>query len=111
MKNIMMNIVVAGLLLAAPATAQDFNSTSTMQGSGSSYASQVSPVGATAPQQMSTVGSPSQVSGRRNSDFGDNQDAGYKDTNSPIGDAVLPLLLLTAAFGGGVYLRRRGMVR
>jgi len=27
--------------------------------------------------------------------------------NTPVGDAVLPLLLMAAAFGGVIYLRRR----
>ena len=39
--------------------------------------------------------------------WGDNPEGGDQDEGSPIGDAVLPLLLCAAVFGGVILLRRR----
>ena len=117
MKKIMM-IVVMVAAVVLPTMAQqfrtsdqpqtEFQSTSTMQTSGSAYASQpmlnadgtaYNPAAAVTPMP----------DGPRKS-FGDNQDPGYKDSASPIGDAVLPLTLMALAFAGLMYLRRRKAV-
>ena len=39
---------------------------------------------------------------------GNNQDPGHtEDETSPLGDGVLPMLIMALAFGGAVYLQRR----
>ena len=122
MQNINMNKLIVILVLGAlsvclvPASAktqevQDWQ-VSTMQGSGSSYASQVTPVGASSidgtasdntADSFNWHGNPRR-SIELNEEFEDN------DTASPVGDAVLPLLMMAAAFGGVTYLRRRKQV-
>ena len=108
-------ILVLGALVAClvPMTvwAQDWQ-TNTMQGSGSSYSSSVTPVGATNVDQQAytTEGNntPNRISGRRNfEEF----DPINHSTESPIGDAVLPLLLMAMGYAvysvARVYRRRR----
>ena len=107
MKKIMM-IWVLGALVAfsVPAAAQDFNSTSAMQGSGSAYSSQVTPVGAQAPEAMaSTTYAPPRGANARKSKEGTDDPGHTEDEGSPIGSAWA--LLAFAAIGGGVVLRRR----
>ncbi len=73
------------------------------------------PFSTTAPSEQSAVGasySPSKAPSRprRENDsdpFATNQDAGDKDPGSPIGDAMVPLMVMAAAMAGVVYLRRR----
>ena len=43
--------------------------------------------------------------------WGENQDPGEKDPDSPIGDAILPLLALALAFGAVTYLRRKRIAK
>ena len=118
MKNNIMMILVLGMLMACllplalnAQTAQEWQSTSSMQGSGSAYSSQVTTVGAANVGNMATTTysqSPSMASGRRRiNDGGTNQDGGITDPNSPIGDAMLPLMLMAASFGLYTALRRR----
>ena len=100
MKRIVM-IIMAVALIALPAMAQDWQSTSTMQGSGSTYSSQVTGVGAASVDNMATTTtdsySPAKAPGPRKS-FGPNQDAGQTDPNSPVGDALIPLMLFACAY-------------
>ena len=108
-KNFIM-IIMAVALIALPTMAQqqEWKSTSTMQGTGSSYAPQINAVGATTVGEMATTTetySPAKVGPRRDKE--NPGDIGYKDPGSPIGDAVLPLLFLSLAFCGVIYLRRR----
>lgn len=110
MKRIVM-IIMAVALIALPTMAQDWQSTSSMQGTGSSYAPQVTEVGATGVSDMATTTesySPAKApSGPRRS-FDNNPDPGKtNDNSSPIGDAVLPMLLCAAVFCGVIALRRR----
>ena len=114
MKKLFM-IIMAVALIALPTMAQqqEWKSTSTMQGTGSSYAPQVTSVGATEATGMATTtesNSPARVSGPRRNNYNDlfdqGADTGQSD-QSPIGDAVLPLLFLSLAFCGVIYLRRR----
>ena len=120
MKNRIMMILVVGALTACllplalnAQTAQEWQSTSTMQGSGSVYSSQVTTVGAASVGNMATTTySPSSAPSRPRREsaydpFATNKDAGDADPNSPIGDAVLPLLLMAAGFGLYIALRRR----
>ena len=116
MKNRMIILVVGALMACLLPQAvwaqQEWQSTSTMQGSGSAYSSQVTTVGAANVGNMATTTysqSPSMASGRRRiNDGGTNNDGGHtEDENSPLGDAVLPLLLMAAGFGLYTALRRR----
>jgi hypothetical protein len=110
MKRIVM-IIMAVALIALPTMAQDWQSTSSMHGTGSSYAPQVTEVGATGVSDMATTTegySPAKApSGPRRS-FDNNPDPGKtNDNSSPIGDAVLPLMLMAFAFGAYVTIRKR----
>ncbi len=109
MKKLFM-IIMAVALIALPTMAQqqEWKSTSSMQGTGSSYAPQVTSVGATTVSEMATTTetySPAKAPGgpRKLGTPGDTTPS----TQSPIGDAVLPLLFLSLAFCGVIYLRRR----
>lgn len=111
MKRIVM-IFMAVALMALPVMAQDFQSTSAMQGTGSAYSAQVTAVGAAEATDMATTteDSYSKAKGPSRRKSGRNPgDPGY-DTKSeqyPIGDAVLPLFLLSCAYLGFRLLRTR----
>ena len=97
MRKFMM-IIMAVALVALPTMAQDWQSTSAMQGSGSAYSAQVTAVGAVEATDMATTTtdtySPAQApSGPRRI-----VTPGNSGTQQPIGDAVLPLLLLAGAY-------------
>ena len=97
MRKFMMIIMVVALV-ALPTMAQDWQSTSAMQGSGSAYSAQVTAVGAVEATDMATTTtdtySPAQApSGPRRI-----VTPGNSGTQQPIGDAVLPLLLLAGAY-------------
>ena len=115
MKRIVM-IIMAVALIALPTMAQDWQSTSSMQGTGSNYAPQVTAVGATGVLDMATTTesyTPAKGPRRAKMDesgdaWGTNKDAGETgDNSSPIGDAVLPLMLMAMLFAGVVYTRRK----
>lgn len=119
MKKIVIILVVGMLmvcLLPLAAQAEDnWKSTSSMQMSGSSYSSQVTSVGADETVDLAPmVHHPGSI---RKSDFGENDQpepggSEQHDTeNSPIGDGVLPLLLLSAMAGGVIFLRRRKLAQ
>ena len=99
---------MAVVLYALPTMAQnmEFRSTSTMQGTGN-YVAPVTAVGATS---AATSYSPAQAPGgpRRMGESGRNPgDVSTGSTESPIGDAVLPLSLMALAFCSVVYYRRK----
>lgn len=106
-----MIILVLGALVAClvPVTvqAQDWQ-TNTMQGSGSSYSSPITPVGATNvnDQATTTYSSPNRITGRRNFDTYDDPNA---SDQSPIGSEGA-FLLFVAAAAGILYLRKRRAV-
>jgi len=113
-------LMVCLLPLAALAQQQEWQSTSAMRGSGSAYSSQVTAVGAASVGSMATTTSSSasaRVSrprrvGEGESTGGDFNETGdpkttSPDEGSPVGDAVLPLMLMALAFGGAVAFRRR----
>lgn len=124
MKNRMMIMAVGVLMVCLlPMVTygqQEWQSTSTMQ-SGSSYSPQVTAVGAVTAAEMATTTanySPASAPGgpRRtpiNNDEGDGDEGWTPKTDSggtdlsPIGDAVLPLLLMAMAFAGVIYFRKR----
>ena len=112
MKKIMMILVMVAAVVL-PTMAQNnqeqlnvqFQSTSTLQGSGSQYSASpalnedgtaaYNPAQAAAPKGSIKTGSLPDKPGK------DGQG------NTPLGDAVLPLLLLAAAFCGVIALRRK----
>ena len=92
---------------------KEYRSFLKMQPSGSNYAPQVNAVGATTVGEMATTTesySPAKASSgpRRVFDLGGDT---KPSEQSPIGDAVLPLLFLSLAFCGVIYLRRRRVVK
>lgn len=103
-------IIMAVALIALPTMAQEdqWQSTSSMQGSGSTYSSQVTAVGATDVNSMATTTqsySSSSQGPSRAKKFDTGGDAGQGP--SPLGDAVLPMLLMSLAFAGVIYSRKR----
>ncbi len=111
MKKLFM-IIMAVALIALPTMAQqqEWKSTSTMQGTGSSYAPQISAVGATSATEMATTTetySPAKAPGGPRKDKEGNTGFGEWEEGSPIGDAVLPMLLCAAVFCGFIALRRK----
>lgn len=122
MKKVIMMIVAAALMVL-PATAQfeksqqmtgdapsvTFQSTSTMTGSGSTYSATPA---LNADGTASYNGASSASSGPRRAKkdgTGSPSTPGQGDANNqfPLGDAVLPLMLMALAFGGVVAVRRR----
>ena len=110
MKRIVMMIMAVALIaLPTMAQQQEWKSTSTMQGTGSSYAPQVSAVGATTVGEMATTTdsySPAKAPGGPRKGFDVGGETGKSD-QSPIGDAILPMLLCAAVFCGVIALRRK----
>ena len=115
MKKIIMIIMVVALV-ALPAMAQEWQSTSAMQGSGSAYSAQVTAVGASEVTYMATTTTSTPNNGPRRAKKGDDDPLEGFNTatetgqsgESPIGDAVLPLLLLACAYlGMRVFLKRK----
>ena len=110
MKAKIMMIIMAVALIALPTMAQqqEWQSTSAMQTSGSNYAPQVNAIGAESAQPMATTTtsySPAAPSGPRKV-FDHGGETG-QSTESPIGDAMLPLMLMALAFGGWIAVIRR----
>ncbi len=112
MKNIMRKlvmIIMAAALMALPTVAQDWQSTSTMQGSGSAYSPQVTAVGAAEVTDLATTTesySPAKGPARARKGFDTGAETG-QSSEFPIGDAVLPMMLMSLAFAGVVYFRKR----
>ena len=101
-------VLIVCLLPLVAFAQQDWQSTSVMQGSGSTYSPQVTEVGATSVASEATTTesySPAKApSGRRKTLInGPESDQGP----SPVGDAVLPLMLMALAFGGYIAIKRR----
>ena len=108
-KKVMM-IIMAAALIALPTMAQDWQSTSAMQGTGSNYAPQVTAVGATSATSEATTTesySPAKAPGGPRKDIITPGNPGHQSDESPVGDAVLPLLLMAMAFAGVIYFRKR----
>ena len=106
-------IIMGVALVALPTMAQqqEWQSTSTMQGAGSSYSSQVTAVGATGVAEMATTTNGSSSStphrAKRSTDNPGEPAPEFQDPDSPLGDAVLPLMLMAAVFCGVIALRRK----
>ena len=115
MKKILMTMVlgalVAYLVPSYAQSAQEWQSTSTMKGAGSAYSSQVTAVGATGVISTATTTESNSSSGPRRAkkdedDWADPPEVG-EPGGSPIGDAVLPLMLMLGAYGAYVVIRTR----
>lgn len=91
-------------------TAYAFQSTSAMQEVGSPYSSTPANLNedgyASYSDPESSLNAPRYINGPRRSKE-DNVDVGEAEEGSPIGDAVLPLLLMAAAAAGVIAYRRR----
>lgn len=105
--------VMVALLVSAPVTAQNQQEwqTSTMVGSGSAYSPQVTAVGATTVSSNVTTTtesySPAQTPNRAKK-FDTGAESGQSN-ESPLSDAVLPLLLMAMMYSvwSMVYRRKR----
>lgn len=103
-------LIMAAALIALPTMAQDWQSTSAMQGTGSNYAPQVTAVGATDVNSVATTTesySPAKAPSGPRKDIITPGNPGNQSDESPVGDAVLPLLLMAMAFAGVIYFRKR----
>lgn len=119
MKNRMITVVVGVMMvcllpIAIFAQQGDWQSTSTMQKSGSVYSAQVTEVGATTVESQATTTqsySPAQTPNRalrKESQSGRNAgEATERSNQSPIGDAIVPLLIMSFVFCGVIALRRK----
>ena len=107
-KKVMM-IIMAAALIALPTMAQDWQSTSAMQGSGSTYSPQVTAVGATDVNGMATTTetNQSQPKGPNRAKKFDTGGDGGQSSEYPLGDTLLPLLFMSLTFCGYLYLRRK----
>jgi len=118
MKKIVM-IIMAVALLALPTMGQvsdqqygatapnaQIQSTSTFSGSGSSYSSNPTLNSDGTATYNGASYSPAKAPGgpRRDKEYNQEIDG---DEGSPIGDAMLPLMLMSLAFVGGIAIRRR----
>ena len=88
-----------------------FQSTSTLQGSGSVLSSQpmlnADGTAAYNPAEASTPGKNIRRA-KKDDEWGSNQEGGItNDNSSPLGDAVVPMLLCAAVFCGVIALRRK----
>ena len=115
MKNILIVLVLGALITCqVPANAQNWKSTSSMPGVGSTYTPQVTAVGATGVSEMATTTSISPYQPRQVLDGdGENPFSGGgslpdnpTEPGTPLGDAVWPLLLMAIAACGVIALRR-----
>lgn len=101
-------VLIVCLLPLVAFAQQDWQSTSALQGSGSSYSPQVTAVGATDVNGMATTTETNQSQPKgpnraKKFDTGGDTPPGP----SPIGDAVLPMLLCAALFCGFIAFRRK----
>lgn len=122
-KKLVLLMILAAALMALPALAQtfgsqpadqpnaSFQSTSTMTGSGSSYSANPTLNSDGTAAYSNASYSSSQNSGPRrakhSTDSPGEVDTTVDKENSPLGDTLLPLLLMSLAFCGYLYLRRK----
>ena len=117
MKKIL-NIIVLGALLAClvPANAQDFTQphdpaiqSQKIMTTGATYNGTVyEPFNNTTPAEYNPVATaPANAPSGPRKNFIDLNNPGNQSEGFPIGDAVLPLLLMSLAFAGVIYFRKR----
>lgn len=114
-------MILAAALMALPALAQSFGanpseqpnaafqSTSTMNGSGSQYSANPTLNNDGTATYEGAANTPAKGPNRaKKSDWGDSGFGGDPNgPGNPIGDALLPLLFMSLAFGMFVYFRRK----
>jgi hypothetical protein len=101
--------VIGMLLVSMPTMAQEWESTSSMQGSGSAYSSQVTAVGATSAADMGTTTTANYSPGRPGQvrkGFLDPTNPGNQSNESPIGEPWV-LAIFAAAFAAVIAVRRK----
>ncbi len=108
----LLTIMVMVAAFALPTMAQSAQEwqTSSMKGSGSNYAPQVTAVGSSvAATEATTTESytPGPGAIRRTGNFDNVPEGGTQENMSPIGDALLPLLLMVMVYGVGCTVYRR----
>ncbi len=120
-KKLVLLMILAAALMALPALAQTFGanqteqpnaafqSTSTMTGSGSQYsANPTLNSDGTATYNGASASSPSKGPNKAKKEWGDSGLGGDpNEPGEPVGDALLPLLFMSLAFCGYLYLRRK----
>lgn len=115
-------IIMGVALIALPAMAQEYGqqqygatapnaqiqSTSTFTGSGSSYSSNPTLNSDGTAAYNGASYSPAKAPGGPRRGFDNTPDIGHEWANpgSPVGDAMLPLMLMALAFVGGIALKR-----
>ena len=102
-------IIMAVALMALPTMAQEWQSTSTLQGTGSNYTPQVTAVGATTAPTIATTTesySPNKAPSGPRRGFDVGGESGRSD-EFPIGDAIVPMMLMAVVFCGVIALRRK----
>ena len=116
MRKVVIMMIMGVALMALPTMAQDWQSTSAMQGSGSAYSAQVTAVGAAEVTDMAKTttnesSGPNRRKGKKEDDPFNGQNIGGtgnpNEPATPVGDAVLPMLLMAMLFAGVVYTRRK----
>lgn len=117
MRKVVIMMIMGVALMALPTMAQDWQSTSSMQGSGSAYSAQVTAVGAAEVTDMAKTttnesSGPNRRKGKKEDPdpFGGGTITDTPNPNepgTPIGDAMLPMLLMAMLFAGVVYTRRK----
>ena len=102
-------MIIMAVALALPTMAQEWQSTSTLQGTGSNYTPQVTAVGATTVPTIATTTesySPNKAPSGPRRGFDVGGEHGQSD-EFPIGDAIVPMMLMAIAFGGYIAIRRK----
>ena len=117
MRKVVIMMIVGVALMALPATAQTFGtqqseqpnavfqSTSSMQGSGSTYSATPTLNSDGTASYNGAAPAPAKVPGGPHKSGPTNP--GAEDHQIPLGDALVPLALMALAFGGVVAVRRR----
>ncbi|MBR2168247.1 MAG: hypothetical protein IKQ50_06600 [Paludibacteraceae bacterium] len=117
MRKVVIMMIVGVALMALPATAQTFGtqqleqpnavfqSTSSMQGSGSAYSATPTLNSDGTASYNGAAPAPAKAPGGPHKSTPTNPKPG--DQQLPLGDAVLPLMLMALAFGAVVAVRRR----
>ena len=110
----LMSIISSATFAVDFAPNQEWQSTSVMQTSGSTYSSQVTEVGSSTIASVATTtetyspnkapGGPRRIESQSGRDPGD---ATTGSDLSPLGDGLLPLLLMAATFCGVIAFRRK----
>lgn len=106
MKKIMMILIIVAAFVL-PTVAQEWQSTSTMKGAGSVYAPQVTPVGAAYAAELATTTDSYALVRESGGPRKINVYTPDTDPNAPLGDALIPLLLMGMAYAAYIFLRRK----